>query len=145
MAYDAQSNGVAERAVGDVKNRTGAMKLGLESRLGIPIDLREQEVDRIIRYSISFLNKFYVGANGGTAFYSIHQKNFNGKVFEMGEQAPAEGKRRVGGDGNESSKARRRGGTWLGWDDRTGEQLVALSRVSAVRINSVRPVPAGEP
>ena len=120
-AYDPQSNGLAERAVGQVKGQIRALKLGLEARLKVCIDLREPIVDWITRHAASLLNNFHVGVDGRTAYFRIHHKNFNGKVFEIGEQVLAKPKRRTNKSKSNSTRARWVEGTWVGWDERTGE------------------------
>ena len=143
-AYDPQSNGLAERAVGQVKGQIRALKLGLEARLKVCIDLREPIVDWITRHAASLLNNFHVGVDGRTAYFRIHHKNFNGKVFEIGEQVLAKPKRRTNKSKSNSTRARWVEGTWVGWDERTGEHIVVLSTGQAVRIRSVRPLPESE-
>ena len=143
-AYDPQSNGLAERAVGQVKGQIRAIKLGLEARIGASLDLREPMVDWITRHAVSLLNKFHVGVDGRTAHYRIHHKNFNGKVFEIGEQVLAKPKRKTRSRSGNSTRARWLKGTWVGWDERTGEHVVVLHTGQAVRIRSVRPVPESE-
>ena len=101
-------------------------------------------VDWITRHAVSLLNKFHVGVDGRTAHYRIHHKNFNGKVFEIGEQVLAKPKRKTRSRSGNSTRARWLKGTWVGWDERTGEHVVVLHTGQAVRIRSVRPVPESE-
>ena len=81
-AYEPQSNGVAERAVVDVKNHIRALKLGLESRLGAPQALREPIVEWVIRHAASLLNRFHMGVDGRTAYFRAHHGNFRGKCLK---------------------------------------------------------------
>ena len=140
LAYDPQSNGAAERAVGEVKGHIRALKLGLEARIGVSIDLRKPIMEWILEHSVSLLNRFHVGVDGRTAFYRVHHRNFSGKVFEIGEQVLAKPKRKIKRDGIYSTRARWIDGTWVDWDDRTGEHIVVLSSGQAVRVRSIRPV-----
>ena len=142
-AYDPQANGFVERAVGEVKGQIRALKLGLEARLGVNIGIKEPIVEWVMQHAASLLNKFHIGVDGRTAHFRVHHKNFNGKTFEIGEQVLAKPKRKIRGD-KRSVKTRWIQGTWVDWDDRTGEHIVVLESEQAVRVRTARPVTEGE-
>ena len=88
-AHDPQSNGVAERAVKEVKAQIRCVKLGLEARLGKGIDAKLAILEWMIPHAPELLNRFLMGRDGKTPFYRIHHRHFKAKTFEMGEQVLA--------------------------------------------------------
>ena len=70
----------------EVKAQMKAIKIGLEMRIKKTIDPRLAIQERMIPHSADLINRFLVGADGKTAHSRIYGKNFNGTVFEMGEQ-----------------------------------------------------------
>ncbi len=143
-AYDPQSNGMAEKAVGDVKAEVRAIKLGLESRIGKEVSMLLPVMEWIIRHAPSVINRVQLGVDGRTSYYRIHHRDFSGKFFEFGEQVLIKPKRKIAKQEKRvSMKEKWLDGTWLGWDDRTGEHLVAIPSGPVVRVRSVRPVAEG--
>jgi len=88
-AYDPQSNGVAERAVQEIKCQLRAIKLGLEARIMREVASTEPILEWMIPHASDVINRFLVGSDGRTAHYRVQLKNFNAKTFEFGEQVLA--------------------------------------------------------
>ena len=145
-AYDPQANGVAERAVQEVKCQLRAIKLGLEARLEKEIDNKQAILEWMIPHAADSINKYLVGEDGRTAYYRVNHKNFNGKVFEFGEQVLAKPKR-----SNKAIKkkqaldARFLDATWVGFDTRSAEHMVVLKdKGPAIKVRTVKPRAASE-
>ena len=145
-AYDPQSNGVAERAVQEVKCQLRALKLGLEARIKKEVDVNSEILEWMIPHAADCINKYLVGKDGRTAHYRVHLKNFSGKVFEIGEQVLAKPKR-----SNKKIKkrqaldARFHDATWVGFDARSNEHVVILGNGGpAIKVRTVKPRPEGD-
>ena len=65
--YDPQANGVAERAVSEVKAQLRALKIGLEQRLQSPVDARWAMLAWMITLASDLINRYLVGSDGETA------------------------------------------------------------------------------
>ena len=76
-AYDPQANGGAERAVQDVKGQLRAIKLGLETRIGVEITDTMAILEWMIPQAADTINRL-VGDDGRTAYYRVRHKNFYG-------------------------------------------------------------------
>ena len=76
--YDPQANGVAERAVGEVKAQLRAFNIALEARLQSPVDARWAIIEWMIPLASDFINKYLIGADGKTAHYRVHMRTFKG-------------------------------------------------------------------
>ena len=101
----------------EVKCQLRAIKLGLEARIEKEIDNKMAILEWMIPHASDSINKYLVGDDGRTAYYRVNLKNFNGKVFEFGEQVLAKPER-----SNKSIKkkqaldARFHDATWVGFD-----------------------------
>ena len=85
-AHDTQANGGAERVVQEVKGQLRATKMGLEARIGVDIMDTMAILEWMIPWAAVTINRFLVGDDGRTAYYIVRHKNFDGKVYEFGEQ-----------------------------------------------------------
>jgi len=145
-AYDPQSNGVAERAVQEVKCQLRATKLGLEARIQREVAKTEAILEWMIPHAADTVNRFLLGMDGRTAYYRVHLKNFSGKTFEFGEQVLAKPKR--------SNKALKKAGaleakfhdaTWVGYNARSNEHVVILQKGGpAIKVRTVKPKMQGD-
>ena len=88
-AYEPQANGGAERGVQDVKGQLRATKLGLEARIGVEITDTMANLEWMIPQAADTINRLLVGNEGRTAYYKVRHTNFNGEVYEFGEQVLA--------------------------------------------------------
>ena len=152
LGYDPQANGAAERAVSEVKSQLRALKIGLEARLQSPIDARWAIMEWMIPLASDLINRYLVGADGKTAHYRIHMRNFSGMAFECGEQVMAKPVRQGNWSKLDRDPKRKLSlqsnwieGTWVGFDSRTHEHIVVAPRGGpALRIRTVRARPASE-
>ena len=78
-AHDPQSNGVAERAVREVKEQLRATKIALERRLKSKIDQKSQVLLWMVVHSVETINRFLVEADRRTPYYRLYGRNFIGK------------------------------------------------------------------
>ena len=69
IAYDPHANGGAERAVQDVKAQMRAIKIGFEMRLQAPVIPTWAIIEWMIPHAADLINRFFVGADGKTAYY----------------------------------------------------------------------------
>ena len=123
-AHDPQSNGVAERAVREVKEQLRATKIAFERRLKSKIDPKSPVLLWMVVHSVETINRFLVGADGRTPHYRLHNRNFVGKVLEFGEMVYAKPLRKS--TRKRALMSRAVPGIWLGIIPRTGEHRVAL-------------------
>jgi hypothetical protein len=130
-AYDPQSNGVAERAVQEVKAQMRALALGLGARLQTRIDNRWSIMEWIVQHAPDTVNRFLIGADGRTAHYRVHHRNFTAKVFEIGEQVLAKPKRHHKRVKHSTLSARWHEATWVGFTERSNEHIVVLAKGGA--------------
>ena len=114
-AYDPQSNGLAEKAVQDVKAQLRVLKLGLEARIEQRIPTESHILEWMIPHSADAVNRFSVGKDGRTLHYRLYMRPFKTKVFEFGEQVLAKPKRRVGVANQRAFVARWHEATWVGF------------------------------
>ena len=70
--YDPQANGMAERAVGEVKAQ----------RLQSPVDARWAILKWMIPLASDLINKYLMSTDCKTAYYRVHMRNFSGMEFE---------------------------------------------------------------
>ena len=139
-ASDPQSNGLAEKAVQDVKAQLRVLKLG---------GWRPHRAQKTSGESYSRLddttladaiNRFSVGKDGRTHHFRLYMRPFKSKVFEFGEQVLAKPKRRVGVANQRTLVARWHEATWAVFCTRSGEHIVVLSDGGpALRVRTVRP------
>ena len=140
-AYDPQSNGLAGKAVQDVKAQLRVLKLGLEARIEHRIPMESPIWEWMIPHSADAVNRFRDGKDDKTLHYSLSLRPFKSKVFEFGEQVLAKPKRRVGVANQRALVARWHEATWVGFCTRIGEHIVVLQDGGhALRVRTVRPV-----
>ena len=138
-AHDPQSSGEAERAVQEIKCQFRSVKLGLEARIGRGIRAEEPILEWMIPHAAESLNRFSVGKDGRTPYYRTWHRPFTFKVFEFGEQIFAKPKRRRGAVNKRTLDPRWHDVTWLGFNDRSGEHLVAMKAGGpAIKVRTVR-------
>ena len=125
-AYDPQANGVAERAVQEIKAQIRAVKIGLESRIKTQVSISWPVFEWIVPHASALVNRFLIGADGRTAHYRTFNKEFKGKVFEFGEQIWAKPMRSQRTRQKSSMDGRWIEGTYLGFEVRSNEHLVCL-------------------
>ena len=89
QGYDPQANGVAERAVGEVKAQLRALKIIIVARLQSPVDARWAIIEWMVPLASDLTNKYLIGEDGKTAHYRVHMRHFSGMAFECGEQVMA--------------------------------------------------------
>ena len=144
-AYDPQSNGMAERAVQEVKGQIRMLKLGLESRIKRTVKLDEKIMEWLVTHASGVINSFLPGAGGRTAYYRVLGRKCEGKTFEIGEQVWVKPKRKITIQDRSNLAARWLDGTWVGYDHRSHEHLIVLADGGpAIRVRSVRARPASE-
>ena len=73
----------------EAKSQLRALKIGFEARLRSPVDVRWAIIEWIIPLASDLINKYLIGADGKTAHYRVHMRNFRGMAFECGEQVMA--------------------------------------------------------
>ena len=125
-AHDPQPNGEAERAVQEVKAQLRATKLGLEARVGQEVKGEMPILEWMIPHASHTINRFLAGADGRTAHYRVHLKNFGGKVCQFGEQVLPKPKRRNSKIWRRTLDARFLEATWVGYSVGTNEHVVVL-------------------
>ncbi len=144
-AHDPQANGEAERAVQEVKAELRALKLGLEQRLQQEIPAGAVILEWMIPHGADCVNRFLPGRDGRTAYYRVRGKNFDGAVYEIGEQVLAKPKRGKKTSRKTPLEPRFREATWVGFVDRSKEHMVVMKDGGpAIRVRTVRPRPEGE-
>ena len=147
---DPQANGVAERAVKEVMSQMRRLKLGLEARLKTTISSDHVLVDWIAQHGGFLITKFLKGSqNGFTALYRMYGKDYRGDLVEFGECVWAKPKR----TGRKALRYQEdpmgpRGvhGVWLGIQEETGENLVALlgPKAPVIRVRAIAHKPEDE-
>ena len=144
-AHDPQANGEAERAVQEVKAQMRCIKLGLEARIKKSVDARQPVMEWIIPHAADCINRFLIGEDGRTPHFRIHAKMFSAKVFEFGEQVLALPKRKRQVQRKTSLASRWHESTWLGFDTRSNEHIVAINKSGvAVKVRTLRPRPESQ-
>ena len=84
-AYDPKANGLAERAVRELKKQLRATKLPLERRIQTKIGTKAPILLWMITHAAETINRFLAGTDGRTPHYRLHGKHFIWKVLEFGE------------------------------------------------------------
>ena len=144
-AHDPQANGEAERAVQEVKAQIRCVRLGLEARIGGPVDAGQPVMEWLIPHSSDLINRYLVGDDGRTAHYRIHEKMFTAKVYEFGEQVLALLKRKQQTARKTSLATRWKEATWVGFSTRTNEHIVVVNDGGpAIKVRTLRPRPESE-
>ena len=144
-AHDPQSNGVAERAVREVKAQIRCILLGLEAQIAEKIDTKLAIIDWILAHAPELINRFLVGRDGKTAWQRVHNRVFNRKTFEFGEQVIVKPKRCQKDNLKRSLITKWREATWVGFNTRKGEHVVVLPGGGpAIRVRTARPRPSSE-
>ena len=84
-AYTPQTNGVAERAVQEVTAQLRCLKLGLESRIEVPILHFWRVTDSMVQHAGCLINRC-LGADGRTPLKRLKGYEPNKPMVEFGEQ-----------------------------------------------------------
>ena len=147
-AYNPQANGGCEKGVQDVTAQTRALKLGLESRLGVEIADDDKVLEWIYVHAAFLLTRFEVGHDGMTAWERLTGTKWHRPVLEIGEVVLAKLATRRAGRIMAKQKrkltAKSIKAVWVGQVSRTGEHVVIAPSGDAVRCRTVFRVPIDE-
>ena len=150
-ARDPHGNGVAERAIKEYASVLRRLKLGLEWRIGGPVDSRHPVFDWVTQHASFIINHFLVGSQDGfTPFRRTHRREYKGQVIEFGEMIWAKPRvlpRTGGGRRPVGLEPRAVPAIWVGIYEPTGENLVIAidGHKPAFRVRTVaRRPPSGE-
>ena len=146
-AHDPQSNGAAEKAVGDVIGQARSIKKGLEQHLSGRLLISSAIMQWVPEHAAWLISNFRVGRDGRTAVQRITGRRNQVQLCEFGEQVWVKPMRAQGRREGRSATldSRWRKATWLGVHDRTNEHLVAIEDGGpALRVRTVRRRPAAD-
>ena len=139
-AHDPQSNGVAERAVQEVKGQLRKIKIALDRRIGKKVDPKSAIMQWMVPHASDVINKFLVGADGRTAYYRLRNKNFKQKVVEFGEIVKAKPLRKA--TRKRSLRPRVVDAISVGMHPRSNEhRVVLLDGGPAIKVRTIFRVP----
>ena len=134
------SNGVVERGVQGLEGQLRVLVLGLEARLGVPVDPKWPIVTFMPEYAAYLMNRLEVGKDGKTAYERVKGKKATVLGIEFGEKLlykvkPKEKMAKI--------EARWEPGIFVGVRRRSGEVWIAVKgKVFGAR--SVRRLPVDE-
>ena len=83
---ESQSNGKAERAVGEFVRQLRTMKVALESRLKARIASSHPIMQWLIEHTAYILNKYGLGSDGRTPYGRLHGREAKERMCEFGER-----------------------------------------------------------
>ena len=126
-AYDPQSNGAIEKAVGEVTGQVRALKIALESRIKEKVTVDMRIFNWIVEHACLIINRYQVGKDGKTPYRRITGKQCNQQIIEFGEQVMAKPMRKPQSNRKRALASRWIYGTWVGVTQRSGEHLVILA------------------
>ena len=84
-AFNAQSNGCAERAVQEVTAQTRCLKLGLESRIKVPVKHHWRIVEHMVEHAAYLISRCLRGADGKTPIKRLKGYESSKPMVEFGE------------------------------------------------------------
>ncbi len=148
-AYNPQSNGPCEKAVQDATAHARALRLALESRLGVEIPRDSPIMDWIFEHAAFLINRFSVGHDGMVPMERLTGTKWRRAVVEIGETVLAKLVNkpiRKGKEEKQKKKLAERSvqAVWVGQMARTGEHVVIGPNGDALRCRTVRRVPTEE-
>ena len=82
---ESQSNGAAERSVGIFEDQFRTLKMALEIRLKHRLGSSHPATAWLVEHTAWVLNKYYLGADGRTAYGRLHGREGRERVCEFGE------------------------------------------------------------
>ena len=83
---ESQSNGKAEKSVGDFVGQLRTLKTALESRLKAKLSSSHPVMHWLIEHTAYILNKFSLGSDGKTPYGRLHGKEGRERICEFGER-----------------------------------------------------------
>jgi hypothetical protein len=136
---DSQGNGFIERGVRSVEEMVRVIKLDLERRLGVKVEVSHPIFAWLVEHAVDLINKFLVSRDGKTAFERLKGKRYRGEMLAFGSPVML----RVSGKVQGGVMAERWfEGVWLGKRFHTEEHLVArVSDGVVVRTRTVQAMP----
>ena len=138
---DSDSNGTIESAISSVEGVARTLRIALEENIGEKIKLSDPVVPWLIRHAGHIITRCWVRPSGRTAYQMIKGRRSNVKLIEFGEAVLfriPETKSMPG-----KFEARWEEGVYLGFNIRTGEDLISAEQ-GVFRVSTVRRRPAGE-
>ena len=83
---ESQSNGLAERSVGEFVDQLRTLKTALESRLKARLSSSHPVTHWLVEHTAYVLNKFSLGPDGRTAYGRLHGREGRERMCEFGER-----------------------------------------------------------
>ena len=83
---ESQSNGLAEKSVGDFVDQLRTLKTALESRLKCRLSSAHPVTHWLVEHTAYVLNKFSLGSDGRTAYGRLHGREGRERMCEFGER-----------------------------------------------------------
>ena len=124
---------MAERAVQEVTAQLRCLKLGLESRIKVPLRHYWRVTDSMVEHASYLINRCLRGADGKTPLKRLKGYEPNKHMVEFGEQVWAKPLRTQAWRKREPLESKWNAATWLGVSARTGEHLVILPNDGPLR------------
>ena len=137
---DSNSNARAEVAVQEVKGMIRTLRSALEGNIGARIGLDHPIVPWLVRFAGTNITRFQVRADGKTSFEKM--KGYRG-VMPVGEFGEVVHFRLPNATASGGYIDRYEDGVWLGYDLRSGENIIGTGR-GVFRTGSVRRRPPDE-
>ena len=82
---ESQSNGKAERAVGEYVGQLRTLKVALESRIKCRLSCSHPVMQWLIEHTSNVLNKYALGSDGHTPWGRLHGQEGRERICEFGE------------------------------------------------------------
>jgi len=135
---ESQANGFIESGVKTLEGLVRTLKLALERRIKIVIDVQHPVFAWLVEHAADMYTKFYVGDDGCTAYRRLKGKECRGELLEFGclvyHRVP--GKTQGG-----LLSARWVSGIWLGKRFASEEHIVSMPDGKVVRARAVQAYP----
>ena len=86
------------------------------------------------------INRYLVGRDSRTAHYRVNLRDFQGGVYEFGEQVFAKPKRKRKSQRKKPMVSKWYEGTWVGYDEASHEHVVIIDGEGpAIKVRTVKP------
>ena len=83
---ESQSNGLAERSVGEFVDQLRTLKTALENRLKVRLSSSHPVTHWLVEHTAYVMNKFSLGPDGRTAYGRLHGREGRERMCEFGER-----------------------------------------------------------